>query len=63
MVSLIRSPAALGYRVIRDGSCIYCTDRKYKERYETETIMRYLDFKPIREQAFRTVRKRILETV
>ncbi|MDP6525028.1 MAG: nucleotidyltransferase domain-containing protein [Kiritimatiellia bacterium] len=62
LVSLSDAPSSLSYRVIREGRCVYCSERKAREAFETDTVMRYLDFKPVREQAFRTSRKRILET-
>jgi predicted nucleotidyltransferase len=61
-VSLADAPSSLSYRVIREGRCVYCSDRKSREAFETATVMRYLDFKPVREQAFRTSRNRILES-
>jgi len=62
-VSLADAPSSLAYRVIREGRCIYCSDQKTKESFETAAVMRYLDFKPVREQAFRVSRDRILERV
>ena len=61
LVSLVNAPPSLVYHVIRDGRCIYCRNAKARECFETDTVMRYLDFKPFREQAFRDSRDRILE--
>ncbi|MBN1673178.1 MAG: hypothetical protein JXR37_19190 [Kiritimatiellae bacterium] len=48
---------------IRDGTCVLCRDRGIKERFESDTVMRYLDFKPVRDRAFQAARRKILETV
>lgn len=63
LISLKKAPFSLSYRIIKDGKCIYCCDEKVRERFETDTIMRYLDFKPIRDIAFEVSRKHILEAV
>jgi len=63
LVPLATAPSSLAYRVIRDGRCIYCRDRRAREAFESDTVMRYLDFKPIRDRAFQTSRERILEIV
>ena len=55
-VSLSSAPPSLSYRIIRDGECVYCADERARENFETSTVMRYLDFKPVREQALRTSR-------
>jgi predicted nucleotidyltransferase len=61
LISLTEAPASLSYRIIRDGRCVLCRERVARETFETNTIMRYLDFKPIRDMAFRTSRRGILE--
>ena len=61
LIMLADAPSSLAYRIIRDGRCILCRDAKAKEHFETNTIMRYLDFKPVRERAFETSRRRALE--
>ncbi|MBT3192958.1 MAG: nucleotidyltransferase domain-containing protein [Verrucomicrobia bacterium] len=61
LISLADSPSPLSYRVIREGRCIHCSDRKMREAFESDTVMRYLDFKPIRDQAFGVSRNHILE--
>jgi predicted nucleotidyltransferase len=60
VVSLNEAPPPLAYRVIRDGRLILCRDERARELFESDTIMRYLDFKPVREAAFRTSRANIL---
>ncbi len=54
------SPIPLTYRIIRDGKLIHCTDERARERFESATILRYLDFKPLRDMAFRTAREAIV---
>lgn len=63
LVSLADAPSSLAYRVIRDGRCVFCRDRGARETFESDTVMRYLDFKPVRDNAFRASRERILEVV
>jgi hypothetical protein len=63
LISLVEAPPPLAYRVVRDGLCVLCRDRKMREAFETRAIMRYLDFKPLRDQAFRRSRQAILENV
>ena len=63
LVSLADAPSSLSYSVIREGRCVYCSDRTARESFETDTVMRYLDFKPVRERAFRVSRDRILGSV
>ncbi len=60
LISLAEAPPPLAYRVVRDGQCVLCRDRKVRETFETQAIMRYLDFKPLRDQAFRRLRQAIL---
>ncbi len=61
LVSLVKAPPALAYRIIKDGHCICCRDKKVVESFESLTVMKYLDFKPVRERAFQTSRARTLE--
>jgi hypothetical protein len=61
LVVLDRAAPPLRYRVIRDGKLIHCIDEAIRVRFETDTVMRYLDFKPLRDRAFRWARKAILE--
>ena len=63
LILLDEAPPPLAYRVVRDGQCILCRDRKLRESFETRAVMRYLDFKPLRDQAFRRSRRAILEDV
>lgn len=63
LISLAQAPSSLAYRVIRDGRCVCCRDSRAREAFESDTVMHYLDFKPVRDQAFHISRKHILETV
>jgi predicted nucleotidyltransferase len=54
------SPITLVYRIIRDGKLIHSKDERARERFETATILRYLDLKPLRDMAFRTAREAVL---
>jgi len=60
LVMLDAAPAHLSYRVVRDGKLLVCADRAALQRFVTRTVMEYLDFKPVREAAFRTSRDAIL---
>ena len=61
LVRLDRAPPPLGYRIVRDGRLLVCRDEKVRQRYVSRTVMRYLDFKPLRDRAFETARKAALE--
>ena len=61
LVLLAQAPSALGYRVIKDGRCIYCRDKRAVESFESLTVMKYLDFKPVRDRAFEIARAKTLE--
>lgn len=61
LIGLRKAPAALAYRVLKDGQCIYCRDEKLRLEFMTHAVMRYLDFKPVRDQAFRIARDKTLE--
>lgn len=62
LILLSETPPPLAYRIIRDGHLVFCRDEKRRQVFETGTVMRYLDFKPLRDQAFRVARSRILGT-
>ena len=61
VISLTDAPMPLRYRVVRDGLLVMCRDGKVLERFVTETVLQYLDFKPLRDRAFRVMRDDILE--
>ncbi len=63
MVILSEAPPSLAYRVIRDGRCILCRSQRDREAFEARAVMRYLDFRPVRDRAFRTARECILGAV
>lgn len=61
LVDLNRSSPPLAYRVIRDGKQVFCRDPVARESFESGTVMRYLDFQPLRDRAFQSGREHILE--
>jgi hypothetical protein len=61
VVSLASAPMPLRYRSIRDGLLVVRRDAGAVERFITETVLQYLDFKPIRDRALGLVRDSILE--
>ena len=63
LVLLNRAPAAPAYRVVRDGRRVICRNARAREAFESDTVMRYLDFKPVRELAFQVSRAQVLEAV
>lgn len=62
LILLDTAPAPLRYRVVRDGKLVLCRDERCRERFESESVLEYLDFKPLRDQMFRTAREAILRT-
>jgi predicted nucleotidyltransferase len=62
LVLLDEIPPPLAYRVIRDGERLVAEDPREDVTFRTRTIMGYLDFKPIRDAAFRSGREAILAT-
>jgi predicted nucleotidyltransferase len=60
LVMLDEAPPPLRYRVARDGRLLVCTDHGVRQRFVTATVMEYLDFKPVRDAAFRAAREAIL---
>jgi len=62
LVMLNAAPPPIRYRVIRDGVLMVCRDQKIRERFEADTVRRYLDFKPLRDRAFRDMQKALGES-
>jgi hypothetical protein len=60
LVLLEEAPFPLAFRIIRDGERLLATDPREDVSFRTRTIMRYLDFKPLRDAAFRSGREAIL---
>lgn len=60
LVLLEEIPPPLAFRIIRDGERLVARDLREDVSFRTRTIMRYLDFKPLRDAAFRSGRKAIL---
>ena len=63
LVLLNRAPAAPAYRVVRDGRRVICRNARAREAFESDTVMRYLDFKPVRDRAFQVSRAQVLAAV
>jgi hypothetical protein len=61
VLSLTDAPAPLRYRVVREGVLVLGRDAAVLERFIAESVLQYLDFKPLRDRAFDAVRKAILE--
>lgn len=61
VVSLADAPLPLRYRAARDGILVLGRDAAAVERFVTQTVLQYLDFKPLRDRAFAQVRAAILE--
>lgn len=61
VISLADATMPLRYHVVRDGSLVLCRDAAALERFIAESILQYLDFKPLRDRAFELVRNAILE--
>ena len=60
VISLSAAPLPLRYRVVRDGALVACRDAAAVERFVTDTVLQYLDFKPLRDRAFEVMRDAIL---
>ncbi len=61
IVSLADAPVPLRYRVIRDGLLVTCGDTAAVQRFVADTILQYLDFKPLRDRALALTRDAILQ--
>lgn len=61
VISLADAPAALRYRVVRDGWLVVRRDAAAVQRFVAETVLQYLDFKPLRDRAFSRLRDAILD--
>lgn len=60
VISLEEASVPLRYRVVRDGALLVCRDAAVVERFVTDTVLQYLDFKPLRDRAFEVMRAAIL---
>ncbi|HSO26949.1 MAG TPA: nucleotidyltransferase domain-containing protein [Anaerolineales bacterium] len=55
---LNESPAALRYRVLRDGKLLFCRDEDVRIAFYLQTVNEYLDFLPILERHQRAILER-----
>jgi predicted nucleotidyltransferase len=60
VVPLAEAPIPLRYRCVRHGQELLCRDPVARERFVVDTVMRYLDFKPVRDRALSLIRDAIL---
>lgn len=60
VIALADAPMPLRYHAVRDGSVVVCRDAATLERFVAESVLQYLDFKPLRDRAFGLVRDAIL---
>ena len=61
VVSLATVSMPLRYRAVRDGLLVLGRDAAVLERFIADTVLQYLDFKPLRDRAFGLVRDAILQ--
>lgn len=61
LVILDDAPVLLRHRVLRDGERLLERDRARLVRFETETILEYLDTKPLRAELAQAVQRRLTE--
>ncbi len=61
LVILDDAPVLLRHRALRDGEALLERDRARRVRFETRTILEYLDTKPLRADLARGVRRRLAE--
>jgi len=59
VIDLPSAPVPLRYRAVQ-GRVIVCADPRARERFEVDTVRRYLDFQPLRRRAFDLARAAIL---
>ena len=59
VVILNRAPPLLADRVVRYGQVVFESDPLQRVRFETETLRRYLDTKPLRELQWAYLERRI----
>ena len=60
VISLADARVPLRYQVVRDGRLVMQRDARRLERFVVETVLAYLDFKPLRDRAFAHMRDAIL---
>ena len=61
LIVLNDAPVLLRHRVIRDGELLVERERTAGVRFETATILEYLDTKPLRAELARGVQRRLTE--
>jgi predicted nucleotidyltransferase len=61
VIVLNDAPILLRHRVIRDGELLLEREREQRVRFETATILEYLDTRPLRAELARGVQGRLAE--
>ena len=61
VVVLNDAPLLLQHRVLRDGLVLFCRDELARVRYETQAILKYLDFQHIEHMHNEALMRRIEE--
>jgi predicted nucleotidyltransferase len=60
VVALANAPMPLRYRVVRDGVLVVSRDPAALQRFIVDSVLHYLDFKPLRDRVFDVQRRAIL---
>lgn len=58
VIILNQAPPALRYRVLYDGTLLYCRDRRTMIKFYARTVSEYLDLKPMLERHERAILER-----
>ncbi len=61
LIDLSTASIPLRYGIIKDGRLLLSRDEALRQRFESQTVMRYLDIQPMRKRCFRMSREKILE--
>lgn len=63
LIILNDAATTLKYRVLRDGSLVYCRSEKERQLFHEQTVARYLDFQPFLKVQSYYLHKRLAEGV
>ena len=63
LILLNNASMILKYRVLRDGSLIYCRSEKERQLFHEQTVAQYLDFQPFLKVQSYYLHKRLAEGV
>lgn len=59
VVDITKAPPPLAHRILRDGKCLYSSNRKIKIAIEMHIEAQYFDTIPLRKQYFKQMKTRI----